>query len=368
VTATAADLGTVTSLTAAAYTVPTDAPESDGTLEWDSTTILVVRAEGGGERGVGYSYTDASAARLVHDVLADVVVGRDLSQVGGSWAAMVDQLRNIGRPGLGSAALSAVDVALWDLKARALGVPVAALTPAFHERVPVYGSGGFTSYADGQLQDQLRAWVDDGIPSVKMKVGRDPDRDLHRVRVARDAIGDAQLFVDANGAWSRKQALAFAQAFADLGVTWLEEPVSSDDLAGLRLLRDRSPAGMDVTAGEYGYDEAYFRRMLDAGSVDCLQADVTRCGGVTGFLHVSALCDAHGVDLSAHTAPSVSAHACAGAWHLRHLEYFHDHVRLEHMLFDGAARAVAGVIVPDTSSPGLGIELKTSDAEPFRVN
>lgn len=119
---------------------------------------------------------------------------------------------------------------------------------------------------------------------------------------------------------------------------------------------------MDVTAGDYGYDETYFRRMLDAGSVDCLQADVTRCGGITGFLHVAALCDAHSIDLSAHTAPSVSAHACPGVWHLRHLEYFHDHVRLEHMLFDGAARAAAGVIVPDTSVPGLGLELKTSDA------
>jgi L-alanine-DL-glutamate epimerase-like enolase superfamily enzyme len=148
VTAKAAELGTVTSLTAAAYTVPTDAPESDGTLEWDTTTILVVRAEGGGEHGLGYSYTDASAATLVQGVLAGVVVRRDIAQVGGSWAAMVDELRNIGRPGLGSASLSAVDVALWDLKARALGVPVAALTPAFHERVPVYESGGFTSYSD----------------------------------------------------------------------------------------------------------------------------------------------------------------------------------------------------------------------------
>jgi L-alanine-DL-glutamate epimerase-like enolase superfamily enzyme len=366
-TAVAVDLGTVSSVRAEAYTVPTDAPESDGTLTWDSTTILVVHVEGGGQRGLGYAYTDASAAALVNGVLADVVAGRQVCDVGGSWAAVVDQLRNIGRPGLGSAALSALDVALWDLKARALRVPVAALTPSFRDRIPVYGSGGFTSYSGTRLREQLGGWAAEGMRAVKMKVGRDPAADLERVSAARDAIGDAALFVDANGAWTRKQALGFAHQLADLGVSWLEEPVSSDDLGGLRLIRDQGPPGMDVAAGEYGHDEAYFRRMLQAGAVDCLQADVTRCGGITGFLHVSALCDAHGVDLSAHTAPSVSAHACTGVWHLRHLEYFHDHVRLERMLFGGALAASAGELTPEPSRLGLGLELKTTDAEQFRV-
>lgn len=361
------DLGRVESLTCSAYTVPTDRPESDGTLRWDSTTIVVVEVSGGGETGLGYSYTDAAAARLVDGVLAPVVTGRPIDGTGGSWAAMVGALRNIGRPGLGSAALSAVDIALWDLKARLLQVPLASLTPAFHETVPVYGSGGFTSYSDAELQEQLGGWVAQGIGNVKMKVGRESDRDEARVRAARSAIGGAGLFVDANGAWTRQQALACADRLAEHGVTWLEEPVSSDDLDGLRLLRDRSPAGMEVTAGEYGYDLPYFRRMLEAGAVACLQADVTRCGGITGFLAVGALCDAHTVDLSAHTAPSVSAHACAGVWHLRHLEYFHDHVRLERMLFDGALTAESGVIRLDRGRPGLGMQLKTQDAESYRV-
>jgi L-alanine-DL-glutamate epimerase-like enolase superfamily enzyme len=367
VTDDAADLGRVESVTCAAYTVPTDRPESDGTLAWDSTTILVVHVRGNGATGLGYSYTHAAAADVVRGVLAPVVAGRPAVATGGSWSAMVHALRNIGRPGLASAALSAVDVALWDLKARLLGVSVAAVTPAVREAVPVYGSGGFTSYSDAELTEQLSSWVEQGIPSVKMKVGREPEHDEHRVRVARSAIGGAGLFVDANGAWSRKQALRFADCFAEHDVTWLEEPVTSDDLQGLRLLRDRAPAGMDVAAGEYGYDLPYFRRMLQAGSVDCLQADVTRCGGLTGFLAVSALCDAYGVDLSAHTAPSVSAHACAGVGHLRHLEYFHDHVRLEHMLFDGAATAQDGFVLADRSRPGLGLELKGSVAETFAV-
>jgi L-alanine-DL-glutamate epimerase-like enolase superfamily enzyme len=361
------DTPTIETVSTSAYTLPTDRPESDGTFTWESTTIVVVEVAGGGHRGLGYTYAPAAAATVVEDQLAVLLHGQPTDAPARLWSRMVDAVRNAGRPGLASEAISAVDIALWDLKARLLDVPLARLTPSFHTEVPIYGSGGFTSYTKQELQDQLAGWVARGIPRVKMKVGRDPLDDPSRVAAARSAVGDAELYVDANGAWSRKQALENAARFADLGVTWLEEPVSSDDLDGLRVLRDRGPAGMDVAAGEYGYDLPYFRRMLEAGAVDCLQADVTRCGGITGFLAVGALCDARGLDLSAHTAPAVSAHACAGVWHLRHLEYFHDHVRLERLLFDGTLDPVDGVLQPDPDRPGLGLDLKHEDAGPFRV-
>jgi L-alanine-DL-glutamate epimerase-like enolase superfamily enzyme len=254
------------------------------------------------------------------------------------------------------------------LKARLLGLPLVRLLGAVRESVPVYGSGGFTSYSVGQLREQLGGWVAEGISRVKMKTGRDPGADLERVRAAREAIGPAaELFVDANGALTRKQALAFAEAFAELGVTWFEEPVSSDDLDGLRLLRDRAPAGMAIAAGEYGYDLFYFRRMLEAGAVDVLQADATRCGGITDFLRVGALCEAAPVPLSAHTAPSLHAHPCCALTPAVHVEYFHDHARIERMLFDGALQPVRGELHPDLSRPGLGLELKRTDAERFAV-
>jgi L-alanine-DL-glutamate epimerase-like enolase superfamily enzyme len=252
------------------------------------------------------------------------------------------------------------------LKARLLDLPLVTLLGAVRDSVPVYGSGGFTSYSLAQLEAQLGGWIAEGITRVKMKIGAHPADDRDRVRAARKAIGsDAELFVDANGAYSRKQALAFADAFAELGVSWFEEPVSSDDLEGLRLLRERAPAGMDIAAGEYGYDLFYFRRMLEAGAVDVLQADATRCAGITGFLRVSALCEARSLPLSAHTAPSLHAHPCCALTPVRHVEYFHDHVRLEHMLFDGALTPVHGALHPDLSRPGLGLELKRSDAERY---
>jgi L-alanine-DL-glutamate epimerase-like enolase superfamily enzyme len=357
----------VASVHAAAYTVPTDAPESDGTLTWTSTTVVVTHLGAGDQTGVGYSYTDASAAALINETLGPGVIGTPVGDTGRVWRQVVHAARNLGRPGLVSTALSALDIAAWDLKARLLGVPLATLLPAYHCEVPVYGSGGFTSYSLGRLQEQLGGWVGEGVRQVKMKVGRDPGADERRILAVREAIGDADLYVDANGAWTRKQALQWAERLPQHGVTWLEEPVSSDDLEGLRLLRDRSPGGLEIAAGEYGYDQVYFRRMLEAGAVDCLQVDVTRCGGVTGFLAAAALCDAHNVDLSAHTAPTASALACLAVRRLRHLEYFHDHVRLEGMLFDGALTHDSGVLRPDLSRPGLGLELRTADADRFRV-
>jgi L-alanine-DL-glutamate epimerase-like enolase superfamily enzyme len=310
-----------------------------------------------------------AAAAVVTGTLAGVVQGRDASTPAASWAAMLHAVRNLGRPGLVAEAISAVDVALWDLHARLLDIPLVVAIGAVHEGTPVYGSGGFTSYDDRTLAGQLSGWAEAGIPRVKMKVGRDPAEDVHRLEVARDAIGDdVQLFVDANGAYSRKQALWWAQRFGDFGVHWLEEPVSSDDLEGLRLLRDRGPGCMDIAAGEYGYDLPYFHHMLEAQAVDCLQADVTRCGGITALLRVAALCDARSMDLSLHCAPQVSAQVGTAVWHLRHLEYFHDHVRIEGMAFDGVLEpGPDGVLRPDRSRPGLGLEVRSADLEEYRV-
>lgn len=349
------------------YRIPTDRPESDGTLEWKSTTLVLVRATGGGVTGIGYTYADDAAAKIVDAVLAEVVAGLDAMDLPECWLKMVKSIRNLGRPGIASMAISAVDSALWDLKARLLGLPLVSLLGEVRESVPIYGSGGFTSYTVKQLEEQLASWVAHGITRVKMKIGREAERDVQRVRAARKAIGPGtELFVDANGAYSRKQALKQAEAFfKDANVTWFEEPVSSDDLAGLKLIRDRAPAGMEIAAGEYGYDIGYFRHMLEMEAVDVLQADATRCGGITGFLQVASLCEAFHLPLSAHTAPALHTHVCCSAIPLRHLEYFHDHVRIERMLFDGAAEPVDGELRPDLSRPGMGLELKLSDARRF---
>lgn len=349
------------------FVVPTDRAESDGTFAWEQTTVVVVHAYADGVAGLGWTFAHGAAAELACGPLARAVVGLEATATPAAWSAMNRAVRNLGRPGLAWEAISAVDVALWDLKAKLVGLPLADLLGRARRSVMLYGSGGFTSYDDRTLAKQLGNWARAGFGAVKMKVGRAPARDPERVRIARAAIGDdVDLFVDANGALSRKEALAQAEAYARFGVSWFEEPVSSEDLEGLRLVRDRGPVGMDITAGEYGYVLDDFRRMLAADCLDVVQADATRCGGVTGMLAVSGLCEAFGMPLSAHCAPHLHAHVGCALRPLRHVEYFHDHARLEHFLFEGALAPRGGTLEPDARAPGLGVRLAPSAAR-YRV-
>jgi L-alanine-DL-glutamate epimerase-like enolase superfamily enzyme len=352
------------------FTVPTDAPEADGTISWDRTTMVLVEAVSGDTTGLGWTYGAAAAGDIVRQELSEQVLGRSALDVPGANEAMRRGVRNTGAPGLVSGAVSAVDIALWDLKARLLELPLVRLLGAARREVPVYGSGGFTTYDQEVMERQLKGWVEEqGIPRAKIKIGESwgsaVPRDLERIRQARSAIGpDGELYVDANGGYTRKQAIRVATAFADQDVAWFEEPVSSDYLPGLREVRDAVLP--DVAAGEYGYDLPYFARMATAGAVDCLQADATRCGGITVWLKAAAVAEGLGLQLSGHCAPHVHAHAAAAAPAFRHQEWFHDHVRIERLLFDGTLDPTGGTITPGADgAPGLGLTLRQEQALRF---
>jgi L-alanine-DL-glutamate epimerase-like enolase superfamily enzyme len=359
-------------LTAAAYTVPTDAPEGDGTFAWDSTTLVLVRATGDGVTGTGWTYAPAATAAIVGEALEPVVLGRTAMDVAGSWAALVRHVRNSGRHGLVGYAISAVDVALWDLKARLLGLPLHHLLGAVRDDVPVYGSGGFTTYDDRQLSDQLTRWtVHQRIPRVKIKIGESwgsrQGRDVERMRRARQIVGDdVELFADANGAYGVAQAIRVMDDVGDLDVRWFEEPVSSDDVEGLREVRRR--VAPDVAAGEYVGDLYEARRLCASGAVDCLQLDVSRVGGITEWLRGSAVAASYNLQVSGHCGPHLHAHVAAATPNLRHLEWFHDHERIESMLFDGTLDPTGGTITPRDDAPGNGLTFRPDVAEPFRVS
>ncbi|HET9163401.1 MAG TPA: enolase C-terminal domain-like protein [Solirubrobacterales bacterium] len=356
----------VEDVAATAYTVPTDRPESDGTLEWDSTTIVVVEICAGEERGLGYAYGHQAITEVVSSTLAPLVAGMSALAPPEAWAAMQGAVRNFGRQGLCAMAISAVDIALWDLRAKLLGLSLADSLGRIREAIPAYGSGGFTSYTDEQLAEQLRGWVERGCRRVKIKVGREPERDPERLAAAREAIGaEVELMVDANGAFDRRAAARWAERYAEHGVSYFEEPVPSDDLEGLRWLRGAVPAGVEVAAGEYAWDLYELERL--AGCVDVLQADATRCGGITNLLRADGICRARDLPFSAHCAPQVSAHLCCAMERAIHVEYFHDHERLESMLFEGVIAVEDGRLCPNPDRPGLGIELNRAAAERFQV-
>ncbi len=365
------DEATVTAIDAETYEIPTDRPEGDGTLTWDTTVMVLVKARGAGREGVGWTYAGRAAKSVVDEKLAGVVVGGDIMSVPAQHEAMVRACRNLGRPGLAACAISAVDIALWDLKARHLDLPLSDLFGHARSDVPIYGSGGFTTYDDATTTAQLQGWVASGIPRVKIKIGEswgtDPGRDLVRVALARRVIGDAvDLYVDANGGYTRKQAIRQGhQMTEEYQVTWFEEPVSSDDLRGLREVRDHCES--DVAAGEYGYTVEYFASMIAAAAVDCVQADVTRCGGFTAWSAVAALAAANGLQISGHCAPNLHAHVAVCTPNLRHVEYFHDHTRIEDMLIDGTLLPTGGALVPDRDRAGHGMTLRPSTADRYRV-
>lgn len=357
----------ITKLTVSTYEIPTDGPESDGTLLWDSTTMVLVELEAGGKTALGYTYADASVARLIDKTLRKDIVGEDALQIPTLWQKMKQSIRNSGNSGLTHMGIAAVDVALWDLKAKLLDLPLASLLGIAKKDIQVYGSGGFTSYSTQRLQEQLGGWAAEGIDFVKMKVGREPDKDVARAQAAKEAIGEGTLFVDANGAYSAKQAIAMAHEFDAVGVTWFEEPVPSDDLAGLRFIREHAPRAMNITAGEYGFNLSYFERMLAAGAVDVLQADATRCGGITGFLQAATVCQAHHLPFSSHCAPALHLHPAVALPNFYIAEYFYDHVRIEKMFFEGVPEPKNGKLSPDLSRPGLGLDFKRKEAEQFKI-
>ncbi|HEX5420572.1 MAG TPA: enolase C-terminal domain-like protein [Gammaproteobacteria bacterium] len=358
----------ISSVTAEAYRVPTDAPESDGSLEWNATTLVCCRVEAAGKTGLGYSYASSVAAALIRDKVAPALQGADALEISARWIEMRRLLRNEGQSGITAMAVSAVDFALWDLVGRLLDQPVYRLLGAFRSCIQAYGSGGFTSYSMEQLSGQIEGWLERGARAVKMKIGRHPAEDPARIACARSTIGDERdLFVDANGAYYRAEALDVAGRLAEARVSWFEEPVSSDDVEGLAWLRDRRPPPVRIAAGEYAYHAGDFKTLLEAGAVDVLMADATRCGGATGFMRAAALAAAHHVPLSSHCAPTLHRHLGCAAETFLNAEYFHDHARIEPMLFDGAAELRDGRLWPDPGRPGFGIDLKSSDAERYRV-
>jgi L-alanine-DL-glutamate epimerase-like enolase superfamily enzyme len=351
------------------YTIPTDSPESDGTFDWTSTSMVLVQLECGAIRAFGYTYADHGTAAIADKLLKETVIGSDPYFHAATLQQMLRTIRNLGETGAAMMAVSAIDNALWDLRARLTNLPLVSLLGQVRSSIPVYGSGGFTSYSDEKLAQQLGGWAEHGFAMVKMKIGSDPDRDPERVIAARKAIGpDCKLFVDANGAYSVTQAIELAHCFAQQDVCWLEEPVSSDNLTGLDQVRRRAPLGMDIAAGEYGYTCWYFRRMLDAQAVTTLQADCTRCGGISGFLDSASLCWACNIPLSSHCGPSMHLHVCCAVPRAVHMEFFHDHARIERMFFEGFCEPIEGKMTPDLSRPGIGLEFKQQDAEKFRVS
>lgn len=347
-------------VTTAVYDFPTPEPEADGTFTWSATTAVTAAVHAGGRTGLGWTYSSPAAAKVIEHHLAGAVQHHDAFDVPGGWQAMRRACRNLGTKGLVMHAISAVDIAWWDLKGRLLETSLVRLFGRARQQVPIYGSGGFTTYDDRQLAEQVEWWHSVGASAMKIKIGQDRGgnvpRDLARVaQLAEFAGSGVALMVDANGGYTTAQARRVGAELDALGVVWFEEPVSSDDVEGLGIVRNS--VRCDVTAGEYAADDYDARALVPV--VDCLQLDVTRCGGFTGWLSAAAVAQAHNLEVSGHCAPALHAHVAGAAPNLRHVEWFVDHARLEPELVDGAPLVRDGALHVDPDRAGHGMSLST---------
>lgn len=362
------DAATIKTVRVSAYRIPTDYPESDGTFAWDQTTMVLAELQGGGQMGTGYTYGHSCIADLIKESLTPLLIGASCIDIPALHKTMTEKVRNNGKCGLTMMAISAIDHALWDLKARILGVPLVVLLGAAQQRVQVYGSGGFTSYPVEKLQKQMADWATAGFQQVKMKVGREPEKDVKRVKAVREALGDEiEIFVDANGSYAVKEALEMAYRFADLGVSWLEEPVPSNNVQGLKFIREQAPVPIRIAAGEYAYHLSELTQLITSGAVDILQADATRCSGLSTFMKAGDFCEIYQIPFSSHCAPALHLHPAMALPSFYTAEYFYDHMRIENMFFDGIVRPVKGMLYPNTDSIGTGLTLKRADAEKFEL-
>jgi len=358
----------ITEFDVRAYRIPTETPESDGTLNWQSTTLILVTLSSGTETGLGYTYGNKGLRDFIGDLIKKGAVDEDAFQIEKIWGKLVRLIRNEGRTGEGSMAIAAIDNALWDLKAKLLNVPLGYLLGLSREKVEAYGSGGFTNYSMPQLENQIAAWREAGFKKVKIKIGAPPEVEFERLTHVRRWCGDGmKLFVDANEAYDLMTAREIADILKELNIGWFEQPIFAQDIEGMHDLKMQFPSGIYLTTGEYVYNVDDARRFLAGDAADVLQLDITRCEGLTGFLKCAHLCEAYNIPVSSHCAPALHVSPACSVAGLRHVEYFFDHARIEKRLFDGVPEPKAGWLTPDLGRNGHGLEFKFEDAERYAV-
>ncbi|MBL8670805.1 MAG: mandelate racemase/muconate lactonizing enzyme family protein [Alphaproteobacteria bacterium] len=308
------------------YRVPLPVALSDsthGTITHFEVVTVRVRDQAGAE-GVGWTYTVGAGGGAVADLIgrhcAPLLLGQDADRIEALWQRLWWGLHYGGRGGQTSMAVSAIDIALWDLKARRLGVPLWRLLGGHDPQVPAYAGGIDLDFPLDRLLEQTEANLAKGFRAIKMKVGRPRlADDLARVKALRARLGpDMPLMVDANMRWTADQAIRAARAFRDHDVFWLEEPVIPDDVAGhARVLRD---GGLPVAAGENLHTLWEFQQLIAAGGVSFPEPDATNCGGVTVWMKVAHLAEAANLPVTSHGAHELHVHLLAAVPNRSYLE------------------------------------------------
>jgi L-alanine-DL-glutamate epimerase-like enolase superfamily enzyme len=352
----------IASLDTALYRIELPVPLSDsthGTMTHFELVTVRLRDEDGAE-GVGYTYTTGASGAAVHALidqgLRPVLIGADADLIEALWNKMWWRLHYGGRGGSVSLAVSAADIALHDLLARRLGVPLWRLLGGFDPAVPCYAGGIDLEFTLDALLKQTEDNLGKGFRAIKMKVGRARlSEDAERVKAMRAHLGaDFPLMADANMRWTVDESIRAARAFRDSNLTWLEEPTIPDDIAGhTRIVRE---GGVPIATGENLHTLHEFTQMISAGGVTFPEPDVTNCGGITAFMKVAHLAEAYNLPVTSHGAHDLTVHLLAALPNRSYLEVhgfgLDRFIERPIVIWEGVASA------PDTPGHGVAFDWK----------
>ena len=323
-----------------------------------------------GFKGLGLTYSTPGIRQVVENGLKSVLVGQDPFNIEKLWNDMFWQVRGYGRKGIAFCAISAVDIGLWDLKAKALGLPLYRLLGPYTDSVPVYGSGGWTNYTQEELVAEMVGYVEQGIKQVKMKVGKDfgqsEREDILRLAAVREAVGDdVAVYIDANNGYYTKQAIYMAREFEQFQVGWFEEPVLADDIQGLAEIRGATD--IPVATGEHEYTKYGFKELIASGGTDIAQPDIGRVGGVTEWMKVAHLAHSFNMPVAPHALQLVHLHVACATPNLKTVEYMNILLETDRAFFTEFPEQKDGMWSPYPDKPGLGLELDPAAVEQYSV-
>jgi L-alanine-DL-glutamate epimerase-like enolase superfamily enzyme len=348
------------------YRLPLEPTGDAGHGAIDSEELITLALHAEGLTGHGYTYTIGRGGRAVlalidHD-LAPLLLGQDAGDIQGLWSLMWQRLLYVGRGGVASFAIAAVDVALWDLYGQRERKPLYALLGAEARAIPAYGSGVDLPKSLDRLLEQTEGFLARGFPGVKVKIGRrDPREDEQRVGAVRKLIGDGvDLMVDANMTWSADEALERGRRLEQFGLYWYEEPTIPEDVAGhARLARELE---VPIALGESLHSPYEFRRYVDEQAVEVLQIDPITNGGITASLKALAMADAAKLKTSSHYTDELSAHLLCAS---RSPVYLEKHAFALDAYLQEPQQVVNGHVRP-TETPGTGMRFDARALEPYR--
>lgn len=352
------------------YNIPLPSVLTDsmhGEMRHFAVATVQVRTDDGAE-GLGYTYTvgktgGSALLAMLRDDLTPMLLDQDPRCIERLWERMWWRLHYVGRGGIASFAISAVDVALWDLKAKLAGEPLWRLLGGHTNRAKVYAGGIDLNLTMEQLARQTDRNLQHGFRAIKMKVGRDHlSEDVQRVAEMRKLLGpEFPLMVDANMRWTVEQAIRASRAFAEYDVYWLEEPTIPDDVDGNR--RVQSEGGLPVASGENLHTLYEFQKIIVGGGVSFPEPDLSNIGGVTGWLKVAHLAEAHNLPVTTHGVHDLHVHLLAAVPNASYLEAhgfgLEAYIREPLTIEDGWAVA--------SERPGHGVSFEWEKLDPHRA-